>query len=189
MAGDAIVHRQVDLGSLRRTDAFTDGAVTGLTLNLTGDHMRLMRKEHVFRQTIQPAPTHLFAARGILPYLFLLSGLAEWGLMTKHARLEFRLSRNGRFLDGVVATGAHDFFLKVFLVIEGERLNDRRSVRLGNDQDGQRQYHHSYQSYDNGDDDGAFHNLSPVLFPRRQRDCLLLPGTLSPKAESIATER
>ena len=133
MAGDAIVHSQFDLGSFWRTDAFTDGAVAGLTLNLRADDMRLMRKEHVFRQLIQPAPTNLFAARGILPYLFLLGGLAEWGLMTKHARLEFRLSSSGRFLNGIVATGAHDFFLKVFLVIEGERLNNRISVGLCND--------------------------------------------------------
>ena len=133
MAGEAIVHSQVDLGSLWRTDAFTDGAVAGLTLNLPGDDMRLMRKEHVFRQLIQPAPTNLFSTCGILPYLFLRGGLSEWGFMTKHARLEFRLSRSGQFLDGIVATGAHDFFLKVFLVIESERLFDRRSVGSGND--------------------------------------------------------
>ena len=133
MAGEAIVHSQVDLGSLGRTDAFTDGAVTGLTINLPGDDMRLMRKEHVFRQLIEPAPSNLFAARGILPYLFLLSGLAEWCLMTKHARFESRLSSSGLFLDGIVATGAHDFFLEVFLVIEGERLNDGRSVGSCND--------------------------------------------------------
>jgi hypothetical protein len=133
MAGEAIVHSQFDLGSFWRTDAFTDGAVAGLTLNLRADDMRLMRKEHVFRQLIQPAPSNLFASRGILPYFFLLGGLAEWGFMTKHARLESRLSRSGRLLDGIVATGALDPLLNVFLMIEGERLNDRVSVGSSND--------------------------------------------------------
>jgi hypothetical protein len=186
MAGEAIVHNQFDLGSLWRTDAFTDVAVAGLTLNLRVDDMRLMRKEHVFRQLIEPAPSNLLTARGILPYFFFLGGLSEWGFMTKHARLESRLSRNRQFLDRIVATGALDPLLKVFFMIEGERLFDRRSVGSGNDQYAQRQRPHSYDGNDNGDDNGAFHDLSPMVFPSPATAFILL-GTLSPEAESIAT--